>query len=327
MSSKHNDPAIFSFVMPTKDRPDHVGRALGFLAAQGFTGHVLCVDASDDANFAATRSEIAKRPSIAVTHYRPRTMGNAWREIVEALGTISSLYTQLHHDDDFYFLTEIDAAIDILEQQENVATAQGRFVYVEANGEGGGFSLANHDRFQYRAATPLARLEACMERFCHLAFAVTRRDDFICVLAHVHLRLDQGWFDQFAISILLAARGQAVVSDALYGVRQIHASQHHRNFLGPNAYKHWPMILASPDFSSVFAAFKTCLIEGSGINAKVLGDTIDRGLVALVTRAAGILPEREPEDIALFERANRPGTAEHDKLKRVIAAIRQAGHK
>ena len=311
--------------MPTKDRPDHVGRALGFLAAQGFTGHVLCVDASDDANFAATRSEIAKTRSIAVTHYRPRILGNVWREIVEALGTISSIYTQLHHDDDFYFLTEIDAAIDILERQEYVATAQGRFVYVEENGEGGGFSLSNHDRFQYLAAAPQARMEVCMDRFCHLAFAVVRRDDFTSVLAHVHPRLDQGWFDQFAISILLAARGQAVVTDALYGVRQIHASQHHRNFLGPNAYKHWPMILASPDFSSVFAAFKNCLIDGTGIDAKVLSDTIDRGLVALVTRAAGILPEREPDDVALFERANRPGTAEHDKLKRVIAAIRQAG--
>lgn len=322
---KCNDPAVFTFVMPTKDRPDHVGRALGFLAAQGFAGRVLCVDASNEAGFARTASEVAKYPSIAIAHYRPRAAGNAWREIVEALGTIDSAYVQLHHDDDFYFLDEIERAIGILDGASDVATAQGRFVYIERDETSGEFSLSNHDRFQYLAASPIERMVACMDRFAHLSFAVTRRADFASILAHVHPRLEQGWFDQYAISILLAARGRAVVTDTLHGVRQRHDFQHHKNFLGPNAFKHWPMILASPDFSSVYAAFKNCLIDGAGIDDSGLAEKIDMGLVALVTRAAGILPEREAEDIALFERANRPGTAEHDKLKRVVAAIRRDG--
>ena len=319
---KYDDPAVFTFVMPTKDRPAHVGRALGFLAAQGFVGRVLCVDASSETGFARTGSEIAKYPSMTITHYRPRGGGNAWREIGEALGTIDSAYVQLHHDDDFYFLDEIERAIGILDGIGTIATAQGRFVYVEENEAGGEISLSNHDRFQYLAASPIERMVACMDRFAHLSFAVTRRSDFASILAHVHPRLEQGWFDQYAISILLAARGCAVVSDALYGVRQRHDLQHHKNFLGPNAYKHWPMILASPDFSSVYTAFKNCLIDGAGFDDSALAEKIDIGLVALVTRAAGILPEREAEDIALFERANRPGTAEHDKLKCVVSAIR-----
>lgn len=322
---KCNDPAVFAFVMPTKDRPDHVGRALGFLAAQGFVGHVLCVDASSEAGFARTGSEIAKYPSMTITHDRPRALGNAWREIVEALGTIDSTYVQLHHDDDFYFLDEIERAIGILETDAGIATAQGRFIYIEGDEAGDEFSLSNHDRFQYLAASPSERMVACMDRFAHLSFAVTRRSDFASILAHVHPSLEQGWFDQYAISILLAARGRAVVSDALYGVRQRHDLQHHKNFLGPNAYKHWPMILASPDFSAVYLAFKNCLIDGADLDDSGLAEKVDIGLAALVTRAAGILPEREAEDIALFERANRPGTAEHDKLKRVVAAIRRSG--
>lgn len=322
---KYNDPAVFTFIMPTKDRADHVGRALDFLAVQGFAGRVLCVDASSEAGFERTRSEIAKTPSMTITHYRPRAVGNAWREIVEALGTIDATYVQLHHDDDFYFLDEIERAIEVLDASSGIATAQGRFVYVEENKPGGEVSLSNHDRFQYLADSPIERMVACMDRFAHLSFAVTRRADFASILAHVHPRLEQGWFDQYAISILLAARGRAIVSDSLYGVRQRHGLQHHRNFLGPKAYKHWPMILASPDFSSVYTAFKNCLIDGAGIEDSSLPEKIDLGLVALVTRAAGVLPEREGEDIALFERANRPGTAEHDKLKQVVAAIRRNG--
>jgi hypothetical protein len=160
-----------------------------------------------------------------------------------------------------------------------------------------------------------------MNRYAHLFFAVTRRADFLNILNHVQPRLDQGWFDQFAIGILLAARGTAVVSDALYGVRQVHTMQHHRNFHDARAYKHWPLVLAAPDFSAVYAAFKACLIDGIG--AGDLSADIDAGLVALVARAAGQLPEREAEDIASFERANEAGTPEHDKLKRVVAAIRQ----
>lgn len=319
-----NDPAVLTVVMPTKDRPEFVARALGFLARQGFRGRVLCVDASSEDGFAQTAAAIATVPAVSVIHHRPNAPGNAWREIVEALDGATSRYVQLHHDDDFYFVDEIDRAIAVLDTRTDVVSAQGRFLFVEQNADGAGFSLSTHDRFAYREHAAVERAFACMARFGHLLFAVMRRDDFVGVLAHVYPRLEQGWFDQYAISILIAARGKAEVSDGLFGVRQLHATQHHRQFRGPLAYKHWPMIVAAPDFSATYAVFKDCLLEGIGLDAtaEAVAQGIDEGFVSLVERAAGRLPEREPEDVSVFERANRAGTEEHDRLKSVVAAVR-----
>jgi glycosyltransferase domain-containing protein len=299
--------------MPTRNRPDFVERALTFLDEQHFHGHLLLVDASDMDKFVAP----AKR-GFDVTHHRPSRPGHAWREIADALADVPARYVQLHHDDDFYFLDEIDAAIETLERDAGVATAQGRFVFIEREPDGS-ISLASHDRFAYPAGTASERVSQCFERFGHLAFAVVRRPDFVEVLNQVYPVLEQGWFDQYAISLLLAARGKGMVADRLYGAREMHASQHHRQFVDEKAYKHWPLILAAPDFSATYAAFKKCLMDGvPGLSAL----RVDVGLIALVERVAGRLPESETGDIGVFERANRSGTDEHTRVSRVVAALR-----
>jgi len=301
--------------MPTRNRPDFVARAFSFLEAQGFRGHLHLVDASDGDKFVTP----IKRP-FEVTHHRPRRPGDAWREIADALADVPSRYIQLHHDDDFYFLDEIDAAIEALEQNPSAATAQGRSIFVEHKADGS-ISLAGHDRFAYLAETAPERVAQCFDRFGHLAFAVTRRTNFVAVLNQVHPVLEQGWFDQYAISLLLAARGPALVADRLFGVRELHAAQHHRQFVDAKAYKHWPLIVASPDFSATFAAFKGCLLAGvPGLTPL----SIDTGLVSLIGRAAGQMPEREDGDVQLFERANVPRTQEHTRVTRVVAALRAA---
>ncbi len=299
--------------MPTRNRPDFVQRALAFLDEQGFRGHLLLVDASDEPNFRTPTPR-----GFQVTHHRPARPGHAWREIADALATIPSRYMQLHHDDDFYFLDEIDAAIETLESDPTVATAQGRSLFVEQETDGS-ISLASHDRFAYLADAPAERVVQCFQNFGHLIFAVVPRDICADVLNQVHPVLEQGWFDQYAISLLLAGYGKASVGNKLYGVRQLHAAQHHRQFIDAKAYRHWPMILAAPDFSATHAAFKKCLMDNvEGLSAA----SVDLGLLSLVDRVARALPEPEPGDLEVFQRTNQSGTEEHARLSRVVSALR-----
>ena len=239
---------------------------------------------------------------------------------------LSSTYVQLHHDDDFYFTDRWDDAIALLDDNADVATAEGRFVVVERAAAGTGFSLATHDRYSYRDDFSLARVRDCMARYCHLAFAVTRRDYFHFAVQKVHQYLDQGWFDQYALTLLLAARGKAVAMDELYGIRQFHTEQHHKGFEGAKAYKHWPLILAAPDFSATYRDFRRCLLDGLGedsADVQTAGLILDQGLVALVERSAGVMPEREPGDVAVFERCNVQGTPEYERIAGAIASIRR----
>lgn len=320
-----NDPAQFTLVMPTKDRPLFLKRTFEHLTSQGFEGQVLCVDASGPENFTADKQVIAEHFSITVIHHKPSQPGDAWREIDEGLERVSSKYVQLYHDDDFYFTDRWNDAIAVLEARADVVTAEGRFIIVEQDDAGGGFSLSTHDRYNYNDDFSLARVRDCMARYCHLAFAVTRREDFHFAVKKVHQHLDQGWFDQYALTLLLAARGKAAVQDELYGIRQFHAAQHHKGFSGTKAYKHWPLILAAPDFSATYRDFRRCLLEGLGddvIEEETAGLLLDQGLVSLVERSAGVMPEREPGDVAVFERCNTQGTPEYERVTSAIAEIR-----
>ena len=268
-----DDPNLFALMMPTKNRPAFVERALYFLDQQKFAGHLLCVDASDAAAFEANAQAVERFPGLNVSHHRSRSQGNTWPEIDDALAPFSPKYVQLHHDDDFYFTDEIDAAISVLEAEPDAASAQGRFVYVEKNLTGDDFSIAGHERYGYAGDTATDRLRRAFDRYGHLFFGVVRREDFLFAIRKVYPVLAQGWFDQYAVSLLMAAKGQAIVSDGLFGIRQ----------QGLGNYKHWPLIIASPDFSNIFSDFKRCLRDAVSeidrVDAAAMDTILDEGLV------------------------------------------------
>ena len=124
----------------------------------------------------------------------------------------------------------------------------------------------------------------------------------------------------------MAAKGQALVSDRLFGIRQRHPRQHHKSYEDLGNYKHWPLIIASPDFSNIFCDFKRCLRDAVSeidrVDADEMDTILDEGLVSLVHRAAGNMPPPEAGDREMLERCNSHGTVEHARVSQVIAAIR-----
>jgi glycosyltransferase domain-containing protein len=319
-----NDPGLFSIVISTKDRPAYVRRSVDFLKAQGFRGGLLVVDASAEGPFRATADYLAGVGDMHIRHFAPQIVGNNWIETVEGCGSIQSKYIFWHHDDDFYFLDAIERSLQALSAEDSAACAQGREVFLTArrSGDNIGIRLTLSPRFGYAGARPLDRLREILKAYCHLPFAVMRRETFIDACRWTARYLKQGWFDQYACSALLAVQGSVLLSDDLYGVRQRHAANH-SNLLADDSK--WPLIAANPRFSELFAAFKSCLVDalarsGHG-NRGEAERAIDEGLTFLIARQYDAGQPPDDVDRGLIEKCYKPGTPENARVASIVQAL------
>lgn len=323
-----NDPATFSFVISTKNRPAFVRRSLDFLGQQGFSGSILIVDASDEAGFAETGEFLAAMPPrIQVNHFRPTPFGNNWQETAEGCRALTSKYVMWHHDDDFYFLDAVNIALEALERDSDAVSAQGREVFMTARLTDGQVSvrLWPSPRFAYHGASPLDRLKEAFGTYCHLFFAVMRRSVFVeaCELTSRYLK--QGWFDQYAWSLISAMRGRSLLTDRFYGVRQNHKTNHSGQILKRHSYDHWPLIVANRDFSRIYSDFKDCLIDAMGTAANGsmtdLSSVLDHGLVSLIDRQYRAGHEPDAIDAVLFKSCFDQSSEASRRLSAIVKCI------
>lgn len=309
--------------MSTRNRPAFVQRSLAFLAEQSFTGNLLVVDASDDVQFKATETVLARHSQMNVTHFRPERRGNNWDETARGLRTINAKHVMWHHDDDFYFLDAIDQSLAALEKDSSLVSVHGReiFLFAQRREKGLGIELTPKPRFSYLENSSLARVSDAMARYCHLFFAVMARECFIDACERTSRHLDQGWFDQYAWSLLVAGRGKSLALECFYGVRQKHGSNHESRL---DPYLHWPLLVASPKFSDTYMNFRTCLLEafsGASPDKALWEGAIDHGLIELIGRQYGAGPLPEGGDQTLVRRCQTPGTPESSRIASVVRAI------
>lgn len=320
----YNDPDLFSIVISTKDRPAFLRRAIDFLREQGFRGSLLVVDASADGLFRATAEYLAGIGEMRIRHFRPKPVGDTWIETVEGCSLIGSKYIFWHHDDDFYFLDAIANAIQALQVDENAVCAQGREAFLTARRSGNdiGIKLTLSPRFAYSGTRPLDRLRDALNAYCHLAFAVVRREAFIDACHQTTQYLKQGWFDQYACSVILAVQGRAVLFDQLYGIRQRHATNH-SNLLAD--YNKWPLIAANPRFSELFAAFKACLVDAlakrGNEDPAEAEKAVDEGLTSLIARQYDAGQPPDAVDRGLIEKCYKTGTPEHARIAEIVQVL------
>ncbi len=319
-----NDPALFSFVMSTKDRPVFIRRSVDFLRGQGFRGGLLVVDASAAGPYRETADYLAGIGEMRIQHFAPKITGNNWVETAEGCGSIRSRYILWHHDDDFYFLDTVEQSIQALESNAEAACAQGREAFLTARRSGNdiGIRLNLSPRFACPGTRPLDRLRELLRAYSHLFFAVMRRETFIDACRQTTRYLEQGWFDQYAFSAIVAGLGQVLLSDSLIGIRQRHATNH-SNLL--TDYNKWPLIAANPQFSELFAAFKSCLVDALAQrghdDSREAERAIDEGLVALIARQYDAGQPPDAVDRGLVEKCYKAGTPEHARIASIVQAL------
>jgi len=315
-----NDPTKFAFVMSTRNRPAHVRRTVDFLQRQSFSGRLLVVDASDDELAVANRQFLAGVDNMQIQHFAKR-VGNNWIETAEGCDTLDSSFMLWHHDDDFYFLDAVENALKALERDPGAACAQGREVFLGADHNESRIDVrvGLSPRFAYLGASPTDRLQQAFRSYCHLFFSVIRREVFVEACRLTTQYLSQGWFDQYAWSLIVAARGHVLLSDQFSAVRQKHQTNHSRLI---NAYDHWPLLVANPDFSRIFGDFKSCLAhalgDGDGSQSREL---VDKGLVSLIGRVHGVGHEPDAVDRNLFNSCATRGTPEETRLASIVETL------
>ena len=316
-----NDVDLFTVLMPTKDRPEFLKRSLDFLARQGFAGQVLITDGSSDDVASQNTQIVNNQKKISIVYMHTGNIENQWTEMHQGLKEVTSKYSMLYHDDDFFFLDEIDHCLDFLESSKDYASARGRFAWINRQSDQVQFSVM--PMYSHTETVNERRIASMFASYCHLCFNVMRRETFLNALDHVPRYFPRcGWFDQFAVTIICGVRGKSYTSPGLYCIRQVHSGQSGRRFVANHEYDHWPMIIASPDFSNYYQNFRRCLIDTCrdfvSIDDKKLGEIIDHGLLALIKRGCGVRPPLERLDKELLARIKNSSSIDHQRMCQIL---------
>ena len=251
----------------------------------------------------------------------------------QGLKDIECKYSLLYPDDDFFFLDEIDYCLDFLENNKDYVSAKGRFLWIEQkNKDTEQLSEPNRIRFKnlpmysYTRFVDERHIADMFNRYCHLFFSVMRGDAFLNALEQIPRYFPTtGWLDQFAFTIVCGVRGKSHTSPRLYCVRQAHPAQGQHRAQAAAQYLHWPMLLASPDFSENCQSFRQCLIDNCrefvSTSNELLTSVIDEGLVALIQRGCGVRPPLESQEHELMSRLKDSSSRDHKRMRQVIQNV------
>jgi len=294
---------------------------LDFLASQGFAGHVLIPDGSSRDMASQNTQIVNNQKKISIVYMHTGNIENQWTEMHQVLKEVTSKYSLLYHDDDFFFLDEIDYCLEFLESNEDYTIARGRFAWVIR--QSNQVRLSNMPMYSFTEAITERRITDMFVSYCHLCFGIMRRDIFLNALDQVPKYFPRcGWFDQFAFTIICGVHGKSYTSPRLYCVRQAHHGQSGRRFAKNHVYLDWPMIIASPDFSNYYQSFRRCLIDNCrdfvSVDDEQLGEIIDRGLLALIKRGCGVLPPLERQDKELLARLKNSSSIDHQRMCQIL---------
>ena len=324
-----DNPDLFTIVMPIKDRPEFLRRSLDFLTTQGFSGQMVIADGSSDDMSLENKQIVDSQKEIKIIYvYTAGISGNMgwWIEIYQALKDIEFKYSLLYPDDDFFFLDEIDHCLNFLENNQDFVSARGRFVWGERQHKE--LSESNQIQFlqmpMYSFTEPIVerRIVDMFNRYCHGFFDIVRRNVFLNALDQILKYFSvASWFDQFACTLICGIHGKIYTSPGLYCIRQTHPGQaQHKAVDKP--YQHWPMLLASPDFSNICQSFRQCLInncqEFVSVSEEELISIIDHGLIALIRRGFGIRPPVEKRDEEILIQFKDFNSISHRRMRQVI---------
>ena len=325
-----DNPDLFTIVMPIKDRPEFLRRSLDFLTSQGFEGQVVIPDGSNKTSSAKNKQIVDSQKKIKIVYvYTADISGNMgwWREMYEALKDLEFKYSLLYPDDDFFFLDEIDHCLDFLENNEDFVSARGRFAWVQRQhkkpSESNQVQFANMPMYSFTGPVTEHRIVHMFNAYCHGFFDIVRRHVFLNALDQILKYFSRSaWFDQFACTIICGIHGKIYTSSKLYCIRQSHSGQSQKSGGTSEPYLHWPMLLASPDFSEICHSFRQCLInscrECTSVSEEELTSIIDHGLVALIRRGFGVRPPVETQDRDLLIRLKDSNSIDHRRMRQAI---------
>ncbi len=224
---------MLTAVLHTRNRPEFLERALTYYTGK-FRHPILVMDGSDEPQFARTKqllSGLKLSFPFELVHHAPSTP--FYERLSDALRRMTTPYVMLMADDDFYFESWPDKALDYLERNSSCGVVYGHTVKFEVEGYR---PYGDASKFELSVPTnPVARwLEhpTAVERLNELGkspwnthgwYAVQRVEifqEFISTALSENLDIDMG---ERLLSILQPIRGTIAMLDTVYLARQFDA--------------------------------------------------------------------------------------------------------
>ena len=249
-----------SLVVPTKDRPDFVGRLLEYYATVNFSGTILVGDSSSkEKNATDTQRAVDfwKDKINARYEFLPGLTNYAVTSIL--LADVSTPFSAYLPDDDFLTDVGITAGVNFLQENPDYVTAWGDSLIfkIDRSGPYGAIAGAQQSNWptstSYASSTGIERLKEHQERYSSVFIGVTRTDALRSAVRNaVFLSEENSKIDsrnhelmlccELLTSYSLVAQGKVGHVDCLHWVRHEHDARFidaQTDFVGAPIFSRW----------------------------------------------------------------------------------------
>jgi glycosyltransferase domain-containing protein len=317
------DSDDFALVMPTYEGTPFLRRTLDHLKSIAYPGLVVISDDSSGEHraFAAAAPEAYPELWLEVHAYPHGT--RFLPKLCATLERVPARYVMLCAQDDFVVPEALEQLVAALDADDTLAAIRGRVArFSLARSPDGGAArveLHRHPMREYLDADPARRVLDMVRDFAPALYSVHRRSRFLAALATAEARAPNVIFFQYLASCVTARQGGIGCLDLLYYVRQGHARSWAATL--QRDYEHWPLLIASPDYSRHFGAFRAAMLDllarDDGTSA-VTGEAFDEAYVELARRSLCGAGKPNPREDAFFARLSDRATPEGRTLAGVV---------
>jgi glycosyltransferase domain-containing protein len=318
------DPSRFALIIPTYEGTAFLRRTLDYFGEIAYRGRIVLADDSSGEHRSFAESADGLYPELAIEFHGYPHGTRFLAKLIATLERLEAGAVMLCAQDDFVVPEALERLIARLEADPGLSAARGQIARFKLLA-GNDIRLVPHPMKPHPEADPVERVLEHLRDFCPVFYSVHRRELLIGSLRLTEAKTRNVIFFQYLSSCVTAFQGRIDCTDELFYLRQSHpaswAAMLNRD------YEHWPLLVASPDYSRYYGEFRSALLElmtgTPGATAAGLGGRIDDAYLELVRRSFCQVGESNPLHDAFYRRLQQPGTPESGLLHSVVKFCRE----
>ncbi len=320
------DDNAFSLIIPTYEGTPFLRRCLDHLKSVEYPGHIVLADDSSGAHREFVASCASRYPELWIDLH-PYEHGTRFLDkLCRSLDRIGARLVMLCGQDDFVIPAALERVARALDADAGLACARGRVARFRihrkdrATGEDRvGIEFLQHPMRACREAHAVDRVLAHLRSYSSTLYSIHRRAQLIDSFRRTEAATRNVVFMQYLSSCITAAQGRVECIDTLFLARQAHAASWAAQLMGDS--EHWPLLVASPQFSAYYREFRGALLEllgGEPGAGERLGERLDEAFVELVKLGLCRIGGSDPEEAAFYARLTTQGTDEQREAGAIV---------
>jgi len=320
------DDSTFALIIPTYQGTPFLRRCLEHLKSIQYLGYVILADDSTGQHREFVESCTSRYPELWIDLHVYEHGTRFLDKLCQSMDRIRARFVMLCGQDDLVVPGAIERVVRALDADAGLSSARGRvarFRIRRKEGDSGAEEVAidflQHPMRAYREARAVDRVLAHIRAYSSTLYSVHRRPGLIESLRRTEATTKNVIFMQYLSSCITVAQGRVECVDTLFLARQAHPASWAARLMRDS--EHWPLLVASPNFSAYYHEFRSALLEllrGESEADERLSERIDEAFVDLVTLGLCRVGVDDPEDAAFYARLTTKGTQEQREVESII---------